>query len=52
MAADASVARLWLAHFSQIMENPEDFLPYAQAVFPSAVCGSDGMNITLRFEEN
>ena len=52
MAADASVARLWLAHFSQIMENPEDFLPYAQAVFPSAVCGSDAMNITLRFEEN
>ena len=51
IAADASVKRLWLAHYSQIMENPEDFLPYAQAVFPAAVCGNDGMNITLRFEE-
>ena len=50
-AANAGAKRLWLAHFSQIMENPEDYLPNARAVFPSAVCGSDGMSITLRFPE-
>ena len=52
LAADANVKRLWLAHFSQIMEDPEEFLPNAKAFFPNAVCGSDGMCITLRFEES
>ncbi|MBQ8074618.1 MAG: ribonuclease Z [Oscillospiraceae bacterium] len=51
LAADAHAKRLWLAHFSQIMEHPEDFLPNAQTIFPDAVCGSDGLHITLRFEE-
>lgn len=51
VAAQAGVRRLWLMHYSQRMEEPEDFLPNAQAIFPDAVCGRDGMAITLRFEE-
>ena len=50
-AADASVSRLWLTHFSQVMKNPEEYLMNARALFPSAVCGSDGISITLRFAE-
>lgn len=51
VAAQAGVRRLWLMHYSQRMEEPEDFLPNAQAVFPDAVCGRDGMTMTLRFAE-
>ena len=48
-AADAHVKRLWLTHFSQIMEIPEDYLSYASSVYPDTVCGTDGMSITLKF---
>ena len=51
LAAQAGVRRLWLTHFSQIMETPEDFLPLAQAEFPDAVCGFDSLSIRLKFEE-
>ena len=52
MAVEAEVKRLWLTHFSQIMENPEDYLPFAQKIFPEAVCGTDGMKITLRYSDD
>ena len=52
MAEEACVKRLWLTHFSQIMENPEDCLPFAQKIFPEAVCGTDGMKITLRYSDD
>jgi ribonuclease Z len=48
-ADDAHAKRLWLTHFSQIMETPEDCLPNAASIFPGAVCGTDGMSITLNF---
>lgn len=48
-AAEAGAARLWLAHYSQIIENPADHLPAAQVFFPDAVCGADGMHATLYF---
>lgn len=51
LAAQAGVGRLWLTHFSQVMETPEDFLPLAQAEFPGAVCGFDGLSIRMKFEE-
>ena len=35
-----------------IMENPEDCLPFAQKIFPEAVCGTDGMKITLRYSDD
>lgn len=50
-AAKANVRRLWLMHFSQMIENPEDCLSNAAAYFPAAECGADGKRITLRFEE-
>ena len=50
-AAQARARRLWLCHYSQRMEEPAAFLPIAQAVFPDAVCGQDGMKITLRFDD-
>ena len=49
-ARDAGARRLWLAHFSQRMEQPEAFLPFAQAHFPLAQCGRDGQTITLSFD--
>lgn len=48
-AARAGVKRLWLAHFSQRMEDPAAFLPCAQARFPAAQCGQDGQHICLAF---
>ena len=48
-AADAGAKGLWLAHFSQRMEDPALFLPFAQARFPQALCGEDGMHTTLAF---
>lgn len=51
VAAEANAKRLWLMHYSQMVEAPEDYLPNAQAAFPTAVCGVDGMQVTLRFEE-
>ena len=50
LARDAGVRRLWLCHFSQKLKDPEDYLPAAQAYFPDALCGTDGMSISLRFE--
>ena len=31
--------------------DPETDLPQAQSIFPAAVCGADGMQITLQYEE-
>lgn len=49
-AARAGAKRLWLMHYSQMVEEPEEYLPNAQAAFPDAECGFDGKRITLRFE--
>ena len=51
MAAKAEVRELWLAHFSQMIENPEEYLEYAAAVFPATQCGFDGKHCTLQFEK-
>ncbi len=50
IAAQAKVKRLWLAHYSQMIEAPAAYLPNAAAFFPDAVCGEDGMRLSLRFE--
>ncbi len=50
VAAQARVKRLWLTHYSQMIEDPQAYLPNAAAIFPEAVCGADGMRITMRFE--
>lgn len=51
LAARAAARRLWLAHYSPMITDPEAFLPAAQAVFPAAECGFDGKQITLRFDD-
>jgi len=51
VARRAGVRRLWLAHYSQMVEDPLEYLPNATAVFENTLCGEDGMSMTLRFEE-
>ncbi len=41
--------RLWLTHFSQRMNAPEEFLDNALAEFPGAECGFDGKTVSLDF---
>ena len=50
LAARAGVRRLWLSHYSQMIEDPAACLPNARRHFPDAVCGEDGMSVSLRFE--
>jgi ribonuclease Z len=51
LAAQAGVRRLWLTHFSPALAEPTAYLHVAQAVFPAAEVGYDGMATTLRFTE-
>ena len=51
-ASEAGAKRLWLAHYSQMIEDPRACLPNAEAIFAGVVCGEDGMSVTLRFQEN
>ena len=50
-AARAGVRRLWLAHFSQSIADPDARLENAAAFFPAAECGEDGKTIHLKFTE-
>lgn len=50
IAARSGAKELWLAHYSQMIKDPEEYLPNALAVFKNAVCGREGMKKTLRFE--
>lgn len=50
VAKRAGVKELWLAHYSQMITDPQDYLPNATAIFENTVCGRDGMSTTLRFE--
>ena len=49
-AAKAGAKELWLAHYSQIVKEPGEYLANAREFFPETVCGFDGMRKTLRFE--
>jgi len=51
VARRADARRLWLAHYSQMVEDPGEYLPNATAVFENTLCGEDGMSLTLRFDE-
>ena len=51
LAARAGAQRLWLTHYSPMITDPEADLPQAQSIFLAAVCGADGMQITLQYEE-
>ena len=49
-AKAAGVKRLWLTHYSQMIEDPQAYLPNAADIFENTVCGRDGLSLTLRFE--
>lgn len=49
VAAKAHVKELWLAHFSQMMNEPREYLPNATKIFSNTVCGYDGLSTTLVF---
>ena len=51
LGARAGVRRLWLAHYSPRIKEPEESLPMAREICPAAECGFDGKSVTLRFEE-
>lgn len=51
VAARAGAKRLWLTHYSQMIEDPLSYLPNAAEIFPAAVCGQDGMRTVLQFEK-
>ena len=51
LAREAGTECLLLTHFSTSLEDPEAFLPEAQAVFPAAACARDGMTLTLDWPE-
>lgn len=51
VAKRANVKQLWLAHYSQMITAPHDYLPNATAIFANTICGHDGLSTTLRFED-
>jgi ribonuclease Z len=51
LAARAKPRRFWLTHFSPAVVDPTEGLPGAQAIWADTVCGSDGMQIDLPFDE-
>ena len=50
IARKARVKQLWLAHYSQMIKNPQAYLPNATAIFENTLCGKDSMSKTLRFD--
>ena len=51
LAAKARAKQLWLMHYSQMVEDPAQYLPNAPAHFPNAECGFDGKTVTRQFEK-
>lgn len=50
-AAKAGVKQLWLSHYSQMIDDPQTYLPNAKEIFENTICGEDGMSTTLQFEK-
>ena len=51
LAKAAEVKELWLTHFSPALNRPDEFVDVARAIFPNTKTGTDGMSLTLKFEE-
>lgn len=51
LAARAGAKRLWLTHYGGALTEPEKALAAAQAIFPAAEAGCDGLCTTLAFGE-
>lgn len=50
LARDAQVKALLLTHFSAMIEDVQPYLEAVQAIFPAVHCGTDGMQVHLRFD--
>lgn len=50
LARRAGAKRLILTHFSNCIDDPQAYLPEAQALFPNTLAAEDLMTLTLRFE--
>ena len=51
LAAAANVRDLRLVHFSQRINDPEEFLDSARAYFPEAKCGTQGEQLVLSYKD-
>ena len=49
MAKNAKVEKLWLTHFSPSLNEPEECLPVAQAIFAETELGEERKTITIEF---
>lgn len=49
MAKNAGVERLWLTHFSPSLNEPEEYLPLAQAIFSETELGEERKQTTILF---
>ena len=49
LAREAQAGQLVLTHFSNCIDDPAEYLPLAQAIFPQTVCAADGQCFTLRY---
>ena len=50
-AKKANVKQLCLTHFSPRVVDANDYIENASSIFENTVCGTDGMRLTLDFEE-
>jgi ribonuclease Z len=51
LAFNAHTKELWLTHFSQSVEHPEEYLENAAAIFRNTKTGKDGMKKSFVFED-
>lgn len=49
LAREAGAKQLVLTHFSNCIDDPADYLPLAQAVFPDTIAAQDGQCFTLNY---
>jgi ribonuclease Z len=52
LARAGEVGELWLTHFSPAMPDPENYLHFAQQIFPNAKAGRDRMSKSFRFSDD
>lgn len=49
LARQAQPKQLVLTHFSNCIDDPEEYLPHARAIFPETYAAADGQTFTLQY---
>ena len=49
LAREAGAKRLLLTHFSNCVDDPQAYLPLAQAIFPATEAAMDGQCLTIHY---